>query len=241
MTTNNIKVKELNNEYVTEQYENGMLTDKDVNSIYSYHKKNPGSLNLFGMNLKDLRHERKCCTIPGLAKFYDNAIKSWYEKQEMSTSQNLESMDKLNFLKKNACGMGLKKVLRKMKKVCRFSKDINAKIAYLLLSTEYANLSAKDNGCKFRQKIYERKEYLLRRLSPLLQEAGYRCGLSANPGKNAVYILYCYLPNGKQISWHTSWKMYDQYPPLDVEWDGQKCSTLTKLIDYITEEKFLAV
>ena len=66
---------------------------------------------------------------------------------------------------------------------------------------------------------------------------GWKYGYNDAAGKNASYIIYVYLPNGVQISWHTNnYYIYKSYPLINAEWDGQVCMTMEKLLTYIDKE-----
>ena len=99
--------------------------------------------------------------------------------------------------------------------------------------TEFANLSAKKFH-KLKNVIYERKSILLEELSYLLHDTGWKHGINYNTGKNASYIVYIYLPNGTQLSWHCNeYQMIYYYPEIQCEWDGQVCMTMEKILNYI--------
>lgn len=243
MAENPIKLllETLSNDEVTRQYNLGLLSDKDVKSLISYDKGHKGSLTLYGRTIRDYYMEMSLCDHnPSVIKYFKNAIATWNQKSEKSEEQNKLNLDRLEYLEYNACGVGLRKVLKIMKNLARkCHHNLDLKITYLLMCIEYANLKAKQHIGEMREVIYERKEYLLEKIAPLLEKAGYKCGLSFNPGKNAAYVIYCYLPNGQQLSWHTTWRMYDVYPEIDVKWDGQKASTMLKLVDYVQDNKYI--
>ena len=68
--------------------------------------------------------------------------------------------------------------------------------------------------------IYERKSILLEQLSNLLYETEWKHGISYNTGKNASFIVYIYLPNGTQLSWHCNeYQMMYYYPEIQCEWE----------------------
>lgn len=75
---------------------------------------------------------------------------------------------------------------------------------------------------------------LLTQLADLLSETEWRYGISSNTGKNVSYIIYIYLPNGEQLSWHCNeYQMLYYYPEINCEWDGQACMTMEKILNYI--------
>ena len=90
-----------------------------------------------------------------------------------------------------------------------------------------------------RTNIYERKSILLKRAQSLIEQCGWRYGYNGANGKNANYIIYVYLPNGIQLSWHTNdYYIYKYYPLIDAEWDGQACMTMEKVLAYIDSKYF---
>ena len=133
----------------------------------------------------------------------------------------------------DALGIGLRKVVSRMKRLVKHSSDINTKIVLLLLETEFANLSAKKLH-NLKKVIYERKVILLEKLSDLLEEAGWKYGISYKTGKNASYLIYVYLPNGVQLSWHCNeYHILYYYPDITCEWDGQVAMTMEKILSYM--------
>lgn len=228
-------------EYVEHQYELGLLSDKDVRNLAYFEKKHPGSTDLFGSTIQDyymaIRLNRGNTSV---VKFFENAIEEWKVKSKLSSDQNALNQERLKCLEYNACGIGLKKVIREMKYLCRCNRhNLQMNITYLFLCLEWANQNAKRYCGELREVIYERKNYLMKKLAPLLKKAGYRHGLSYNTGKNASYVLYCYLPNGDQVSWHTQWNMYDVFLPINVEWDHKPATTMVKIINYINEQHYI--
>ncbi len=120
-----------------------------------------------------------------------------------------------------------------MKRLSKYSKGTDIKLV-TLLETEFANLSAKQHNGSLRIKIYERKTRLLYQMSSYLSEIGWKYGVSRHTGKEALCIVYVYLPNGVQLSWHcNSYEIGERYPSIDAEWDGQSSMNLRKILKYI--------
>ena len=146
-------------------------------------------------------------------------------------------MAKMNLRRTDAInGLSLRRVKRILKRLVKKDRgNLELKVAYLLLETEFANLCAKKAPTKrLRGFIYERKMKLLAALEPILSGLGWRHGIEAASGKHAKYIIFCYLPTGEQVSWHCNeFELYMTYPHIDVIWDGQPCTTLYKILDYI--------
>lgn len=244
MTDNSKTVQLLNalgNEDVARQYSLGLLNDKDIRCLYSFAKTRPGSLDLYGRKPSDFHMEIMTCgRNQSVIKYFKNVITEWHTKTKLSSEQNVLNLERLKALEVNACGIGLRKVIKVMKNLSRrYHHNLNLRITYLFMCIEYANLSAKRYAGDLRDTIYNRKEYLLEKLAPLLKKAGYKCGLNYHPGKNSASVFYCYLPNGQQISWHTSWRMNDIFPEIQVEWDGQRASTMLKLVNYVEAQQYI--
>ena len=146
---------------------------------------------------------------------------------------------KLENFKKEACGVGLRKVIKLLGKLAKTTKDHETKLLQLLLETEYANLSAKQHKGYLKEIIYERKTILLYQMADFLEELGWRYGINDEAGKNACYLVYVYLPNNIQLTWHCNeYEIYECYPTIDAEWDGQVCMTMDKILSYIDNKYF---
>lgn len=155
-------------------------------------------------------------------------------QKQLSKKQDDVSLARLEKFKNNACGIGLRKVVRKMKKLSKCSNETDIKLVTLLLETEFANLSAKQHKGELRKIIYERKTRLLYQMSSYLSEIGWKYGASRHTGKEALYVVYVYLPNGVQLSWHcNSNEIGERFPSIDAEWDGQSSMNLKKVLKYI--------
>lgn len=87
--------------------------------------------------------------------------------------------------------------------------------------------------------IYERKSILLYQMAEYLECLGWKYGINDEAGKNACYLVYVYLPNGTQLTWHCNdYDIYECYPFIDAEWDGQVCMTMEKILSYIDHKYF---
>ena len=65
------------------------------------------------------------------------------------------------------------------------------------------------------------------RLSDWLYENNWKCGISYSTGKTASYLVFVYLPNGEQISWHcNNYRIINYFEEEDFTWDGLPCTTL---------------
>lgn len=222
---------------VGKKLRNGFLAGKvpagKVVESYRRNTKEASQFSMFGLSLFDLMRMENETHNPILREKLKECIELYKEKSKCSNSQNKLSLEKLENYRENALGIGLRKVISLMKQLVKKSDDIEARIVLMLLETEFANLSAKKLH-KLKNVIYERKSILLEELSYLLHETGWKYGISYNTGKNASYIVYVYLPNGVQLSWHCNeYQMMYYYPEIRCEWDGQVCMTMEKILNYI--------
>ena len=157
-----------------------------------------------------------------------------------SNIQNDLSIQKLEMFKKGALGIGLRKVLSRLRKESKITKDPELTLTLMLLETEFANLSAKENKGKKKGTIYERNSHLLYQMSSYLNKLGWRYGINDAAGKNASYLVFVYLPNGVQLTWHTNdYDIYEYYPQIDAEWDGQVCMTMEKILNFIKKRDYI--
>lgn len=211
------------------------ITASKVMECYKKNLKEANSFSYFGWTVSEMIRFERDTHNPIIKKKLQRAIEAHGEKREKSSSQNEQNLDKLEKFKVDALGIGLRKVLSRMKYLAKQSSDIEAKIVLLLLETEFANLSAKKLH-DLKEVIYERKTILLEQLADLLNETNWRYGISYKTGKNASYIVYIYLPNGEQLSWHCNeYQLLYYYPEFDCEWDGQVAMTMEKILSYIGE------
>lgn len=217
-------------------YLHNEISTSQVESIYARNLKEAEDFSMFGLKVSDLRTLLRSCHNPILKAKIEECIKAYEEKSQMSSAQNKLSVEKLNNFLDNAIGgIGLKRVIRILRKKARKSKDQTLKVVSTLLEAEYANLCAKTHG-KLKEVIYERKSQLLDKIGCWLDGTNWKYGYNANCGKNASYIVYVYLPNGVQLSWHsTDYNLYRKFPYLDTKWDGKVCSTMEKLLAYINQ------
>ena len=215
---------------------NGLIAENVLMKQYERNKREAESFSLFGFNVQDLINTNRTTRNPLLKARIQEMIQSINERRTKSNEQNKLSLEKLQNFEKTALGMGLRKVMRNMRKICASTLSDEAQLVLMLLEIEFANLSAKKPmyGKMKRATIYERKSILLHRVQPLLERCGWRYGYNDANGKNANYIIYVYLPNGVQVSWHTNdYYIYKYYPQIDAEWDSQVCSTMEKLLSFI--------
>lgn len=215
---------------------NGKVPAAKVLESYRKNIKEANQFSMFGLTIFELIRLEQDTHNPILKKKLKEYIEIHKEKSKVSHSQNKISLDKLENFRENALGIGLRKVISKMRNIVRRTNNLEAQIVLMLLETEFANLSAKKCH-QLKNVIYERKTLLLERLSDLLYDTDWKHGISYNTGKNASYIIYIYLPNGTQLSWHCNeYHLMYCYPEIECDWDGQICMTMEKILNYINSK-----
>lgn len=221
-------------------YLNGKVPESTVIATYQKNKKEADSFSVFGYRGREIEEMMKETHNPLLKSKLQKCVESKREIGMRSACQNKTNLEKLERFKKDAFGgKGLRKVIRELKKKAKITKDPEAKLLQLLLETEFANLSAKKHNKKLRGVIYERKNLLLFQIADYLDELGWKYGINDEAGKNASYLVYVYLPNGVQLTWHCNeYSIYEYYPPIDAQWDGQVCMTMDKILSYIETKYF---
>lgn len=214
----------------------GKMAEKELMLLYARNKKEVDTFSTFGMNFDEIVRESKATHNPLLRNKLLDLIRQHAENSHRSVVQNDISLAKLDYYLDSALGIGLRNVMKELSRVAHSAKNQEAEILLLLMEIEFANLAAKKHHKKKKQ-CYERKSILLMQLSHLLGEMGWRAGISTTTGKNASYIVYVYLPDGTQLSWHCNdWQMIYYYDDIDCQWDGLACSTFEKLFSYIHEK-----
>lgn len=209
----------------------GKVTEKEVLAIYKRNKKEADGYELFGLSIFDLIQEEKRTHNPLLRAKLNEAILQHKDKCRNSNMQNELSLAKLEFYRNSALGIGLRSVMNALRSLAK-NGDVKAEICLLLMQIEFANLSAKKIHNK-KHEIYHRKVNLLMTVSDLLYENGWTCGISANTGKNASWIVFVYLPDGSQLSWHCNeYRILYYYNDIECEWDGCPCSSMEKLLAF---------
>ena len=222
--------KKLRNGYLA-----GTVPASKVFENYNMNVREVSGFSFIGLSILDLKLIERETHNPLLRNKVNEQIELHKRNSLLSNNHNKVSLEKLEEFKQKALGIGLRKVLASMKRMVKHSDDLEANIVLTLLETEYANLTAKKNHSK-KKVIYERKGILLEKLSYMLSETNWRYGISYNPGKNASYIIYVYLPDGTQLSWHCNdYNMVYCYPEIVCEWDGMPCMTMEKILGYINK------
>ena len=220
-------------------YLNGQVSESAVMAMYRKNKKEADSFSLFGYRANEIRSMMLETHNPLLKRKLQECIEAKREISKKSDDQNKINLEKLESFKKDACGIGLRKVIKRMAKLAKTTKDPETMLLLLLLETEYANLSAKQHRGEMKRVIYERKSILLYQMADYLRDLGWRYGINDEAGKNACYLVYVYLPNGVQLTWHCNeYGIYECYPLIDAEWDGQVCMTMDKILSYVGNKYF---
>ena len=220
-------------------YLNGQVPESTIIAMYKKNKKEADSFSVFGFKQREIEAILKESHNPLLKQKLQKCLEMKREISSKSDSQNKVSLAKLESFKNDACGIGLRKVIKAMDKMAKMTKDPETKLLLLLLETEYANLSAKQHNGNLKKMIYERKTILLYQMADYLEDLGWKYGINDEAGKNACYLVYVYLPNEVQLTWHCNeYNIYECYPIIDAEWDGQVCMTMDKILTYIDNKYF---
>lgn len=220
-------------------YLNGQIPESTVIAMYKKNKKEADSFSTFGYRQREIEAMLKETHNPLLKLKLQECLTSMREISKKSSTQNKINLAKLETFKKEACGIGLRKVIKKLDKLSKTTKDHETKLLLLLLETEFANLSAKQHNGYLKDMIYERKTILLYQMADILEELGWKYGINDEAGKNASYLVYIYLPNDIQLTWHCNeYTIFKCYPTIDAKWDGQVCMTMEKILSYIYNKFF---
>jgi len=218
-------------------YLNGKYSESMVMASYNRNKKEADNFSVFGYRKYEIEKMLRECFNPLLKIKLQESLENMHRASKLSASQNKTSLEKLEAFKIDACGLGLRKVIKEMKRIVKTTKDKEAKLVLMLLETEFANLSAKQHKGWHKKKIYERKSILMLQMADLLKDLDWTYGINDETGKNANYLVYVYLPNGVQLTWHCNeFHIYECYPPIDAKWDGQVCMTMEKILTYIAKK-----
>lgn len=209
----------------------GKTTEKELLAVFIHNKKEADAFDGYGWSTFDLIQEEKRTHNPLLRAKLQKLIEEHKEKSRCSNRQNALSIAKLDFYKDTALGCGIRSIRNALYKIGAGNDD-EATILAMLLDIEFANLMAKKLTGK-KEVIYERKHIMLEQVSDLLYDNNWRCGISSKAGKNAGWIIYIYLPDGTQLSWHSNqYTLLYSYEDIDCAFDGRVCTTLEKLLTY---------
>ena len=215
-------------------YLNGQIPEQTILAMYKKNKKEADSFSVYGYKTREIEQIMRETHNPLLKQKLQECIKIKQANSQKSQVQNEISLTKLEGFKKNACGVGLRKVIKELKRRTKNTKDPETKMLLLLLETEFANLSAKQHNGRLKKLIYERKSILLYQMADYLDNLGWKYGINDETGKNACYLVYVYLPNDVQLTWHCNeYSIFSHYPKIDATWDGQVCMTMEKILSYI--------
>lgn len=220
-------------------YLKGEISENKIVETYAKNKKEADSFSMFGYKIDEIYSFMKETHNPLLKEKLQRCLEEKRDINKRCSVQNELNIAKLNRFKEDACGMGLRKVLRYIKKLAKTTKKPEIKLIQLLLETEFANLSAKQHKKQIKGLIYERKNRLLYQMADYLEKVNWKYGINDEAGKNACYLVYVYLPNDVQLTWHCNeYGIYNCYPIIEAEWDGQVCMTMEKILSYIEEMYF---
>ena len=215
-------------------YKNGNVSEDELFSTYKKYKCEADAFSAYGYRNWELVKELKATRNPQLKEKIERILIGRRSGRSLYANQDEINLKKLEALKKDACGFGLRSVIKYMRKLVKRDKNPEAQLVLLMLETEFANLSAKKCHGKTRHLIYDRKTSLLLRMAGLLKEAGCKHGVGDATGKKANFIVFAYLPDGTQLTWHDNdYHVYCLYPNIDDVWDGQVCMNMQKILNYI--------
>ena len=124
-------------------YLNGSVSKDKIMSMYYKNKKEADSFSLFGYRQKEIYHMLQETHNPLLKIKLQSCLEEKQRLSIMGKSQNEISISKLNAFKENACGIGLRKVIKLLKKKEKSNVYNEKELLLLLLETEFANISAK--------------------------------------------------------------------------------------------------
>ena len=218
-------------------YMRGVVPAAKILAIFKKNKKEADAFSVYGYRQREIIYLLKETHNPLLKQKLHDYLANMSRISQKSSEQNKTSLEKLEKFKKDACGIGLRKVIKKMDKISRMTKNPQVKLTLLLLETEYANLSAKQHKGWLKGKIYQRKDLLMYQMADYLDKLNWKYGINDETGKNANHLAYVYLPNGVQLTWHcNNFDLYKRYPPIDAQWDGQVCMKMDKILSYIETE-----
>lgn len=219
---------------IKSMYAKGEISEKAIEIMYRKNKAEADKFSVYGFKECELAQILNKSHNPLLKDKLKATIEEMKNRSRKTQEQNRINLEKLDSFLVNAAGIGLRPLIKKLHKTAIKKNDFSILLIGYLLETEFANLSAKRNTKK-KQLIYERKELLLNRIPSLISKLGWKYGFNYATGKNACYLVYVYLPNGIQLTWHTnSYDTISKYPLIFDEWDGQSCMTLTKLVDFVS-------
>lgn len=221
-------------------YQKGEISEKAIEIMYAKNKKEADLFSVFGWTQQELALMEKQTHNLLLKKKILAHLEEMKARSRKSKDQNVENLEKLDNYIENACGIGLRRTIKRLHKAARIHRDLNMEVVATLLDIEFANLAAKRKRANTNI-IYSRKDYLLESIPFLLEGTDWKFGFNYASGKNACYIVFVYLPGNIQLTWHTNnFEVTNLYPLIFDEWDGQPCMTLTKLVRYV-EDNYIDV
>ena len=178
--------------------------------------------------------------VPGKTKFRDLTIESATKMEEKKIDSHMATEVNFKHLAKartEACGIGTRKLKIRLNNLFKKTGDSEVMAIRYLLEAEDANITAKATYFSYRDKVYQRKSDALKSACEIIENTGWKYGHIKDSEMTAMYLLYIYLPNGIQVSWHLNEDWVKRISKIECEWDRQLASTLPKILNYI-EEKY---
>jgi len=170
--------------------------------------------------------------------FYDKYVDVEKENKILQAKQKNEDLIKsLESQRLNFCGIGTNKAKRRLNKFVK--EDYVADFLRVALEAEDENIIAKKTYGKYRDKVYESKYKLIKKLYEISIKNNIKCGIQEIICPMASHVIYFHTPNtNAQISWHITPDQTDQFIKYTEEWDKLENSTLDKLEVEITQYLF---
>lgn len=201
-------------------------TERTINTVYvDAYKRTEWNASTEKMDAMIRRHEQE------LERYYYNDYRPVNEGRLKAERQNRERIKDYNERKDTFChGIGQRRVKLFLNRLVK-DGDAVARMYRIALEIEGVNLAAKKALMKYHSDYhsYDRKEAMLRELMDVCREQGVRYGQQRSTAPAATHVIYFDLPGCEQISFHTNMREAGTLPAYDGEWDGKRCSTMSKL------------
>ncbi len=176
---------------------------------------------------------------------YDDDDLEFYDPSQNSAKLQAEAKNRnlsyqLDKKRETFAMIGTNKAKRRLNKLSESNPLAHA--VRLSLEIEDVNIVAKRQRGQYRDKYYEKKEFLILKLINLFLANGWTCGYQDSDNHSASSVIYFEVPECEQISWHSNLsKSKIKCGKYEKEWDGKQNATLEKLekvtIKILTENK----
>lgn len=122
---------------------NGLITENVLMKQYERNRKEAETFSIFGYNITDLIATDKATHNPLLKARLHQTIQSIMERRAKSSEQNKLSIEILCKYRESALGIGLLKVISRMRGMSKRNSNNEVLLTLLLLEIEFANLQQK--------------------------------------------------------------------------------------------------